>query len=143
MQAATVVRLRTAAFVAISAFLLAGPAWTQVLERDSAFIPQWQMFVGYGLDVCKVRYAMVEGDAVSIPLDRYRTLGFTDRFDAPRQVWRVPSADVALGIGQRMCQKVDEPSPDIRVWATCARRTGWKTELKGDKNVCRMGRRSR
>jgi hypothetical protein len=143
MPATTIVRMRTAAFVAIAAFLLVGPAWTQVLDRESPVVPQWQMFVGYGLDVCKVRYAMVEGDAVTIPLDRYRTLGFTDRFDAPRQVWRVPSADVALGIGQRMCRKVGEPSPDIRVWATCARRSGWKNELNGETNVCRMSRRSR
>ncbi len=143
MQQPMLLRLRAVVFAAIALYLLAGPVSAQVFKKVSPVLPKWQMFAGYGLDVCKVRYAMIEGDGIEIPLDRYATLGFTDRFDAPRSLWRVPDAKTALSIGRRMCTKVDESSPDIRVWASCAARDGWKVEFDGQKNLCRGARRRR
>lgn len=128
--------LKLATLVAVGAYLLGGPAWRQVASYETPLIPQWVMFTGFGLDVCTVDYRLVQPDGVATPIDRYGALGVTAWRDGPRNLWRVPDADTAQRIGQRICRAVAQPAPDVRVVANCARRSGWKTELDGTINVC-------
>lgn len=130
---------RAAVAAVVAAYLLLGPAVAQVAGVRAAALPEWVMFAGFGLEVCKVRYARVHEDGGQTPLDRYRLLGFEGRLDAPRSLWRVPDAAAALQIGQRLCRATGEPDPDVRVWASCATRGGWKEPHRGDRNVCAGG----
>lgn len=133
------VPVRAAVAAVISAYLLLGPAVAQIGGHRLPALPEWVMFAGFGLQVCKVRYARVHEDGGQTPLDRFRLLGFEGRLDAPRSVWRVPDAETALQIGQRLCRATGDPDPDVRVWASCAQRSGWKHAHQGDHNVCGAG----
>lgn len=126
---------RGSLFAVVAAFLVGGPALRQLGHVRSAYLPQWVMFVGYGLDVCAVQYSEVGPDGALSPLDRFEALGHERWVKAPTSVKRV--SDLAAGerLGRQLC-KAKGPGADIRMSLRCAARTGWSQKADNDVNLC-------
>ena len=126
---------RGALFAVVAAFLVGGPALRQVGKVRNPYLPQWVMFVGYGLDVCAVSYSEVGPDGALLPLDRFEALGHPRWVEAPTSVKRV--SDLAAGerLGRQLC-KAKGPGADIRMSLRCAARTGWSQKADNDVNLC-------
>lgn len=128
--------LRGLTALAIAAFLVGGPALSQVGRVRSDYLPQWVMFTGFGLDVCAVDYWLVHPDGSTEPLDRFSVLGVDAWREGPRKLWRVPNEAWAVKWGQRMCAELAESRPDLRARVRCAERGGWSLPLEGATNLC-------
>ncbi|MFM2244946.1 MAG: hypothetical protein RL071_1020 [Pseudomonadota bacterium] len=125
--------LRGAVALGVAAFLIGAPAARQLGGVRDPYLPQWVMFVGYGLDVCAVDYWArgPEGDA---EVDRFEVLDLR-WVDAPRDVKRVASPAEAARLGRRLCAKLGAGA-DLRMDLRCAARTGWTVEAAREEDLC-------
>lgn len=126
---------RTATFLAVAAFIIGGPLWTQGLDRPSRVLSDWTMFSGYGLDVWAVRYLQASPDGTLIPLDRYALLGYGSKVLAPLKVQRVKDLEEATSLARKLC-RVLPPGADVRMWLKKPTATGWKQISRPKENLC-------
>ena len=124
-------RLRLVAFIAIAAFMIAGPAAEQVFGVRTAWLRSWTMFSAMGLDVIDASFEIRRPDGALVPLDRFQMLG------APRNgrlKWIQNREDLASVI-KRLCTAAGQGA-DIRVRARQAARSGWQIIHTDAKNAC-------
>ncbi len=132
----SLIRLRGLVFVLAAAWMIGGPFYRQVLGGSSKIPRSWVMFTGFAAgDVCDVEYRLRDGDSASV-LDRFAVLGYDDRWDAPSSVRRLPKKKNAIRLGERLCHRLEAEEPDIRLYARCAHRKGWRTVASGRENLC-------
>lgn len=94
------------------------------------------MFTGFAAgEVCDVEYRLVTDGTASV-LDRYAVLGYDDPDSAPGAVRRLAKKKDAVNLGKRLCRKIDVAEPDIRLYARCAHRKGWRVVSSGKENLC-------
>ena len=128
---------RGLAFVAIAAYFALAPAARQVFGLRSHAFRTWVMFSGANLDVCEVRYHEAGRDAA---IDRYAILGYSPWYAAGGAVRKLRSVDDVWRQGRQLCGHL-APGTDLRADARCASRSGWKSAMTSDVNLC-GGRRS-
>ena len=124
-------RLRLVAFIAIAAFMIAGPAAEQVFGVRTAWLRSWTMFSAMGLGVIDASFEIRRPDGALVPLDRFQMLG------APRNgrlKWIQNREDLASVI-KRLCTAAGQGA-DIRVRARQAARSGWQIIHTDAENAC-------
>ncbi|WP_320277647.1 hypothetical protein [Mesorhizobium captivum] len=124
-------RLRFFAFMAIAAFMIAGPAAEQVFGVRTALLRSWTMFRAIGLNVIDASFEVRRPDGALFPLDRFKMLG------APRngRLKRIESRDELASVIKRLCTAAGQGA-DIRVRARQATRSGWQTVHTDAENAC-------
>lgn len=124
-------RLRLLIFLAIAAFLVAGPTLEQAFGKRSSFLRSWTMFSATGLGVIDVSFATRQSDGTLVPLDRFEKLG------APRdgKLKRIEDLNELAAIVVQLCAALG-PGADLRVNARQAKRGGWQVFIADEKNVC-------
>ena len=128
--------IRRLLFGALVGFLVLGPFYRQVMGGKSPLFRNWIMFAGYGLDICTVQYEQMNEDGTLTPLNRLELLGYESLAEAPRSTRRLKSIQAAESQGRRICQRLDTDKPDVRLFARCASRKGWRRASKGTNNLC-------
>ena len=124
-------RLRLIAFMAIAAFMIAGPVAEQVFGVRTALLRSWTMFSAIGLGVIDASFEIRRPDGALVPLDRFELLG------APRDgrlKWIKSREDLASVI-KRLCMAAGQGA-DIRVRARQGTRDGWQTIHTDAQNAC-------
>ena len=124
-------RLRLIAFMAIAAFMIAGPVAEQVFGVRTALLRSWTMFSAIGLGVIDASFEIRRPDGALVPLDRFEILG------APRDgrlKWIKSREDLASVI-KRLCMAAGQGA-DIRVRARQGTRDGWQTIHTDAQNAC-------
>jgi hypothetical protein len=123
--------LRLIAFMAIAAFIIAGPVAEQVFGVRTALLRSWTMFSAIGLGVIDASFEIRRPDGALVPLDRFEMLG------APRDgrlKWIKSREDLASVI-KRLCMAAGQGA-DIRVRARLGTRSGWQTIHTDAQNAC-------
>ncbi|BCM18914.1 hypothetical protein [Mesorhizobium sp. J8] len=124
-------RLRLIAFMAIAAFMIAGPVAEQVFGVRTALLRSWTMFSAIGLGVIDASFEIRRPDGALVSLDRFEMLG------APRNgrlKWIQSREDLASVI-KRLCAVAGQGA-DIRVRARLGTRGGWQTIHTDAQNAC-------
>ena len=135
MDSRWTVRFRGLIFVLLAAWMIGGPMYRQLFNGSSRIPRNWVMFTGYGAgEVCDVRYTLREGE-LETTLDRFDTLGHDDPRSAPKKVRRVENKKTALSLGRKLCRNLNEDA-DVRLYARCAHRQGWRVIAQGKENLC-------
>ncbi|TGQ92024.1 hypothetical protein EN847_34805, partial [Mesorhizobium sp. M1C.F.Ca.ET.204.01.1.1] len=67
--------MRLFAFIAIAAFMIAGPVAEQVFGVRSAWLRSWTMFSAIGMGVIDASFEIRQPDGTLVPLDRFELLG--------------------------------------------------------------------
>ena len=130
------IRLRGLVFVLLAVWMIGGPMYRQVLGGKSRIPRSWVMFTGFATgEVCDVEYRHRDSTGESV-IDRYGMLGYTDRWSAPKSVRLLAKKKNAVSMGKRLCRKSGMENPDIRLYARCARRVGWRVVAAGETNLC-------
>ncbi|MDX8526323.1 hypothetical protein RFM68_17625 [Mesorhizobium sp. MSK_1335] len=124
-------RLQFFAFMAIAAFMIAGPAAEQVFGVQSPLLRSWTMFSAIGLDVIDASFEIRRPDGALVPLDRFEILG------APRdgRLKRMESREELASVIQRLCTAAGQGA-DIRVRARQGARSGWRIIRTDTENAC-------
>ncbi|MDX8442213.1 hypothetical protein [Mesorhizobium australafricanum] len=124
-------RLRFLAFIAIAAFMIAGPAAEQVFGVQTALLRSWTMFSAIGLGVIDASFEISRPEGALVPLDRFEML------DAPRdgRLKRIESREELASIVKRLCTAAGQGA-DIRVRARQAARGGWQIIHTDAENAC-------
>ncbi|MFT5684917.1 MAG: hypothetical protein ACI8RZ_005862 [Myxococcota bacterium] len=132
----SLIRLRGLVFVLAAVWMIGGPLYRQALNGPSKIPRSWMMFTGYAAgEVCNVEYRLRDGAGESV-LDRFAVMGYADRWDAPSSVRRLAKKKDAVRLGERLCRKIEVEDPDIRLYARCAHRKGWRVVSRGKENLC-------
>lgn len=130
------IRLRATLWLGLVFWIIGGPFANQVLGFDVPGVRRWLMFIGYGKEICDVRY-MVPGQ--DEPIDRLRTLGFPNAWDVPRKNKMLADADAVARQGREICKTLNLET--LHVQARCGVHRGWrpagKPIWKADKNLCK------
>ena len=92
------------------------------------------MFTGFAAgEVCDVSYRQ-RTERGEEPIDRYTARGYEGRWDAPKSVSLIGKKQSAFTTGRRLCRKLD--ASDVRLYARCAHRKGWRVVAAGEDNLC-------
>jgi len=124
-------RLRFCAFMAIAAFMVAGPVAEQVFGVQTPWLRSWTMFSAIGLGVIDASFEIRRSDGALVPLDRFAMLG--ERRDG-RLKWIQGREDLA-SVTRRLCAVAGQGA-DIRVRARQATRDGWQVIHNDAENAC-------
>jgi len=124
-------RLRFFAFMAIAAFMIAGPVAEQVFGVRTALLRSWTMFSAIGLNVIDASFEIRRPDGALLPLDRFDMLG------APRdgRLKRIESREELASVIEQLCTAAGQGA-DIRVRARQATRSGWQIIHADAENAC-------
>lgn len=130
------IRLRALLFSGLVLWIVGGPFATQVLGFNIPGVRRWLMFIGYGKDICEVRYQVPGQEA---PVDRLGVLGFTDAWDVPRKDKMLTDPDAVHRQGRALCKALNVDT--LHVQGRCGGMLGWKPIGKppwpADKNLCK------
>lgn len=124
-------RPRFFAFMAIAAFMVAGPAAQQIFGVQAPFLRSWTMFSAIGLGVIEVSFEIREPGGSLVPLDRFEMLGV--RRDGGLK--RIESREELASIIGRLCAAAGQGA-DIRVRARQGTRGGWQVIRTDAENAC-------
>ena len=125
---------RAVAFLAIAAYIIAGPFYRQILHGRSEWFRPWVMYSGAGIDVCAIAWYSREADGDRL-LDRFDTLGYRAVDDAPRSLRIISNRNAGLVIAAQLCDKLGDGT-DLRAEGRCSTRGGWQTAFNRSKNLC-------
>ena len=123
--------MRLVAFLAIAAFMFAGPMLEQIFGARTAFWRSWTMFSGIGIGLVDASFASPRPDGTLSPIDRFVLLGAKPE----GRLKRIESQDELTTIIARLCTALG-PGADLRVKARQATTSGWKPLRWDDKNAC-------
>ena len=124
-------RLRFFAFIAIAAFMIAGPVAEQVFGVQTPLLRSWTMFSAIGLGVIDASFEIRQPDGTLVPLDRFVMLGA--RRDGTLK--RIESREELASVIKRLCTAAGQ-GVDIRVRARLAARNGWQIIRTDADNAC-------
>lgn len=130
-------RLRGVAFVALTAFIVLGPAKRQLFGKRDPMFRAWVMFSGIALNLVEVRYERMLPSGERVEVDRFEALGTTRR-RAPKDVRRIVRKRGLESVNRRLCRRLGSET-DLRVHARIATKRGWKSLADGERNVCPSG----
>lgn len=101
----------------------------------------WQMYSGFGQDICRARFFEHRPDGEVVALDRFEILGHT-RDSAPRYVTFIPSLAQVARTGETMCRRMGK-GLDLHVVGDCGSRDQWQpmSRLEGV-NLCTLDERA-
>jgi hypothetical protein len=129
-------RSRALIFSTVVLWIVGGPFANQVLGYNVPGVRRWLMFIGYGKDICDVRYLVPGQDQ---PVDRLRTLGFENSWDVPQKDKMLADADAVQRQGRQLCRALNVDV--LHVQARCGIHRGWrpigKPAWPADKNLCK------
>ena len=126
-------------FVALVAFFFSGIAARQVAkvkEPWASFTPAWMMFGGAGVGRSQVEYWTVSADGEKQAVDPHELLGVRHSKKA-KELFRISGREAAHRMGHKLCKKLG-PDTDLRMRVRTARRTGWRIEERGKRNICKV-----
>lgn len=123
-------------FFAIAAFISLGPAYRQVLGRRSDVLRHWTMFHGFGSQICDVRYVRHRGVGEDEAVDRFALLADAAASDDANGLRAIRSVERAEEIGRQLCERLPAGERDLRVFARCGSKQGWKEANDGSRNLC-------
>lgn len=123
--------VRLVLFLAIAAFMLAGPVIEQALGTRTVFWRSWTMFSGIGLGLIETSFTTRAPDGTSRPLDRFAVLGVP----LGGKLKRIEDADELTSIIERLCAVLGSGA-DLRVVARLATRGGWRIIRTEKQNAC-------
>ena len=130
------IRLRALLFSGLVLWIVGGPFANQVLGFNIPGVRRWLMFIGYGKDICDVRYHLPGQEQ---PVDRLRVLGFDNDWDVPRRDKMLHDSDAVNRQGRELCKALNVDT--LHVQARCGVHRGWrpigKPAWPADKNLCR------
>lgn len=124
-------RVRIIIFMAIAAFMLAGPVIEQFVGTRTVFWRSWTMFSGIGIGVIDVSFSTPHRDGSLMPIDRFVAL------DEKRngKLRRIETIEELSSIIERLCTAFGGGA-DLRVKARQATRDGWRVINRGEQNAC-------
>lgn len=129
------VGLRAGLWLALTLWIVGGPFATQVLNLHVPAVKRWLMFIGYGKEICDVRYYL-PGEAE--PVDRLGVLGYPESWEAPRGEKMLTDADHVRRQGRTLCRELGVDT--LHVQARCGAMRGWKPAgdppWAEDENLC-------
>jgi len=125
------VRLRLFAFIAIAAFMIAGPAAEQVFGVRTDWLRSWTMFSAIGIGVIDASFEIRRPDGALVPLDRFEMLGAAHD---GKLKW-IQNREQLASVIKRLCSAAG-PGADIRVRARQAARSGWQVIHTDAENAC-------
>lgn len=128
-------RLRLAAFLAVLAFMLFGPFWTQVLGRESRLFRKWTMYHRSGIGVVDATFVRRLPDGTREELDRFAVLEIAKPRTEAEQVWRMKGQRQTWEVAQSLCRALGSDA-DVRVVAREATYGGWEELYRGERNLC-------
>jgi hypothetical protein len=130
------IRLRATLWLGLVLWIVGGPLATQVFGFNVPGVRRWLMFIGYGKDICDVRYTVPGQEE---PFDRLRTLGFDNDWDVPRKDKMLADAKAVERQGREICRTLNLDV--LHVQARCGIHRGWrpigKPAWPADKNLCK------
>lgn len=124
-------RIRLVMFLAIAAFMLAGPVIEQFVGTRTVFWRSWTMFSGIGIGVIDASFSVRQPDGSSMPVDRFAALD--ERRNG--KLRRIETTEELTAIIQRLCAALGSGA-DLRVKARQATRDGWRVVTMGEQNAC-------
>jgi hypothetical protein len=116
------------------AFIALGPAYGQLVRGAHAFAPHWIMFSGIAFNLFEVSLETIDATGARVPVDRFETLGYARRADAPRDVITVRSDRDATHLARRICRATGNAPLFMHVRK--AARRGWKITDDGTRDHC-------
>ena len=120
----------------LAAWMIGGPFYRQALGGKSKIPRSWVMFTGYAVgEVCDVRYTLRQ-DGEESPIDRFSVLGYSSPHSAPKSIRVIDKKKSAVSIGRRICGRIDVEDADVRLYARCATRRGWRVVSEGQEDLC-------
>ncbi len=127
--------------VGVSAFMLLGPFYTQVLggSTQGKILRPWVMFHSRGSDMCAVTFTLRSADGAERRIDYLRELGYGSWRTSKKKYKRINSKGEAQRLARKLCRHLErEGSVDLRLHLKCASEDGWEPIYLGEKNACRQ-----
>ncbi len=125
------------AFLALL-LVLGGPVGRQLLGWTDKHLSRWIMFRGIGLSLVDARFYSRSAQGELTRLDRYELLSRAPG-ESKRAFRRLRSTKAVERMGRRLCKALGEGA-DVRIVSRVATRSGWRSQLSGDVNVCEKRR---
>ena len=133
---ASVLALRSVAFVVIGAWLTVGPLVRGTLNQEHLFwLPRWEMFGKAGKNICDVRYIQHHTDGSKSQVDWIELLGRSRAWD-DRKKNRIGSKEAAHRTGQQLCRRLGGDEIDLRMRLKCGSEHTWKRHQWGTLDLC-------
>jgi len=133
-----ITKLRFIVFLLITAFIVVGPLYRQVLGGDNLIFRSWTMFSGIGAGMVDARFVSVSPDGSEVLLDRYEILDLSrnKNNNNPRNSRAIQARyGGALQVAERMCDQMAAGSV-IKIHARVATKKGWKKTHEGSVLDC-------
>jgi len=124
-------RIRLLAFLAIVAFMLAGPVIEQFAGTRTVFWRSWTMFSGIGIGLVDASFSVRQPDGTSAPIDRFAVLD--ERRNG--KLRRIETSEELTSIIEQLCAALGSGA-DLRVKARQATRDGWRVINTREQNAC-------
>lgn len=127
--------LRAALWLGLVIWMVGGPFANQVLNQEVPGVKRWLMFIGYGKDICEVRFLL---PGQTEPVDRLKVLGYEHAWQAPRKDKMLATPEDVARQGRALCKELGVDA--LQVQGRCGALRGWKPIGKPpwpqDKNLC-------
>lgn len=124
-------RVRLIIFMAIAAFMLAGPVIEQLVGTRTVFWRSWTMFSGIGIGLVDATFSSRQPDGSLMPIDRFAVLD--ERRNG--KLRRIETTEELTSIIAQLCASLGAGA-DLRVKARQATREGWRIINMGEQNAC-------
>jgi len=125
---------RGGVLVVVGVWLTVGPLIRGTLDQDHLkWLPRWEMFGGWGRDICDVRYYTVDPDGTEHPLNWVDALG-RSREGHDRRRNSINSNREAFRVGVKLCKALK--ADDVRARVRCGSRTRWRRREWMQHNMC-------
>ena len=118
--------IRLLIFIAAFSGMLIGPVSRQFFGSTNRYLRPWQMYSGYGRDICDVEYYLTENNKDFVKLDPYEFIKSEDWLDAPRKIKNLRNPKQVKLKAKKMCELIPE-GQFLYVKAKCGQlRKGWR-----------------
>jgi|GEM_PF-1212040 len=130
---------RLVGFALLSAWIVGGPLYKQVLGGKTRWVRTWVMFGNTGKGAVAARFETVDEAGERSALDHFELLeqprpySFDER--PHKSAWMIHSKGQFDKLVKRICRKLGRGA-DLRAEARIARGRGWKRLENGDRNMC-------
>jgi len=124
--------VRRSVFFALAVFMLAGPAYRQVLDGDNRVFRNWVMFSAIGVGLVDARFTHLTEDGSEVILNHHELLAGQYRKVRRSNIWLIRNRNGgAVDVARRLCAVLD-PITSIRIESRVATRRGWVTDVDGE-----------
>jgi hypothetical protein len=126
---------RALVFFLSASFIVLGPAYRLVARDSPRYAIRWEMFSGIARDLYEVRFETTGAAGDRVEIDRFRQLGYSDSWSAPRTLRTVKRENEAWDIARSLCRTLS-PNQPLFMTLRDATRAGWTTVVDGSQDVC-------